>query len=465
MADDTNQTTLEDGVQPEGTGITDVVEYSETAAALAKLEFRMKGVLVEVTTKEGMLFAKGMRSELRTLRTTLDKKRLQLNGDDQARIDRRNDEAKRITKRIKDLEDPIAADIDKELQRIDDEKIARAQREQERVNTLRQRIETIRGFASRAIGKDVAYIREKIELVEKIDTSTFEELTPAAVEARADTLTTLNELLKAGEVAERNAAALAESQRQLAAQQEANDKLEREAQAQREAQAEADRQRKEAADAEERQRQELARAASAFREKVTGIVMAAIGQTAGELEAALFNLGKLAAEGQEAADLVADAKKKIEAMHAAAISAERAAREQRQREADRLAEETRQREAAESERRAKEKREQDEREAVAQRERDELAAQQRRAREEAEARAALLEAQVQAIPDIVDLLKAINADGTLAKSKKPPTVELARRVANMLAKIDPLPGGQYWAPDGTLMNADGTRSVFDDVDK
>lgn len=25
--------------------------------------------------------------------------------------------------------------------------------------------------------------------------------------------------------------------------------------------------------------------------------------------------------------------------------------------------------------------------------------------------------------------------------------------------------GTYYAPDGTLMNADGTRSIFDDVDK
>ncbi len=29
----------------------------------------------------------------------------------------------------------------------------------------------------------------------------------------------------------------------------------------------------------------------------------------------------------------------------------------------------------------------------------------------------------------------------------------------------PLQGGQYYAEDGTLMNADGTRSVFDDVDQ
>lgn len=28
-----------------------------------------------------------------------------------------------------------------------------------------------------------------------------------------------------------------------------------------------------------------------------------------------------------------------------------------------------------------------------------------------------------------------------------------------------LPGGQYYAQDGTLMNADGTRSIFCDVDQ
>lgn len=30
---------------------------------------------------------------------------------------------------------------------------------------------------------------------------------------------------------------------------------------------------------------------------------------------------------------------------------------------------------------------------------------------------------------------------------------------------EPLPGGQYYALDGTLMNANGTRSIFDDVDQ
>jgi hypothetical protein len=30
---------------------------------------------------------------------------------------------------------------------------------------------------------------------------------------------------------------------------------------------------------------------------------------------------------------------------------------------------------------------------------------------------------------------------------------------------DAVSGGQYFAPDGTLMNANGTRSIFDDVDE
>jgi hypothetical protein len=42
----------------------------------------------------------------------------------------------------------------------------------------------------------------------------------------------------------------------------------------------------------------------------------------------------------------------------------------------------------------------------------------------------------------------------------------AARVAILCATGEPVNSeGSYYAPDGTLMNADGTRSIFDDIDK
>jgi hypothetical protein len=98
-------------------------------------------------------------------------------------------------------------------------------------------------------------------------------------------------------------------------------------------------------------------------------------------------------------------------------------------------------------------------EEAAQREEDKRAEQARAER------LRLAEARAAAMDDVVQLLMDVLSDGTLAKSKRGPTNALAQRIADMLKTIDPLPGGQYYAADGTLMTAAGTRSVFDNVDK
>lgn len=41
---------------------------------------------------------------------------------------------------------------------------------------------------------------------------------------------------------------------------------------------------------------------------------------------------------------------------------------------------------------------------------------------------------------------------------------MAKRINDAIASVRKSKGQCYYAPDGTLMNADGTRSIFDDVD-
>jgi hypothetical protein len=53
-----------------------IQEYSATTAALAELSQKYKGVLYDVTTKEGMVAAKQGRAELRTYRVNLEKTRV-----------------------------------------------------------------------------------------------------------------------------------------------------------------------------------------------------------------------------------------------------------------------------------------------------------------------------------------------------------------------------------------------------
>lgn len=466
---DTDQQTLEDAAVETGFK-TEVAEYTETAAALARLEFRMKNVVHDVSSTKGMDAAKKDRAELRTLRTTLDKKRLELNADDQARIKTRNDEAKRITAAIEALEDPIDSQIKAEEQRKEDEKIARQRAEADRIEALRTRIDTMAGLALRSVGKPSAYVAEKIAMLEGMTTEDFEEMTPVAVNTKAETLAKLRELLATAQAHEKAVAELEASQQRESAQRAENERLEREAQQRRDAEAAAERQRREAEEAAERGRQAHAQAAAKFREAVSDIVMGAIGQTAGEIEAALFKLGKLAGEGarapgQEAIQLLVNAKEKLEKMHRETLATEKLRAEETRRQQAEEAERRAQAQREQQEREAREAAEREAREAEARQQREAQAAEQQRLRQEAEDRAALLEEQVRAIPDVVKLLTAINADGTLAKSKKDATKVLAVEVSEMLMRIAPLPGGQYLAADGTLMNSDGTRSVFDDVAK
>ena len=87
---------------------TEIVEFTKTEAALATLE-TIYSVVPDATTSDGYAACVEAISELRPLRTGLDKLRLALNSDDQQRIKFRNTEAKRITGRLTALEDPIKA--------------------------------------------------------------------------------------------------------------------------------------------------------------------------------------------------------------------------------------------------------------------------------------------------------------------------------------------------------------------
>ena len=60
---------------------TEIVEYSKTEAALADLATRYKGVLFDVTTREGMATAVKGRAELRGLRIALEKTRKEIKNE------------------------------------------------------------------------------------------------------------------------------------------------------------------------------------------------------------------------------------------------------------------------------------------------------------------------------------------------------------------------------------------------
>ena len=72
-------------------------------------------------------------------------------------------------------------------------------------------------------------------------------------------------------------------------------------------------------------------------------------------------------------------------------------------------------------------------------------------------------ALMHAVVDVMKAATAVRGRGKSAGSWSIPAAEMTALKA-ALRKV-PLPGGQFYSEDGTLMNADGTRSVFDDVDQ
>lgn len=67
---------------------------------------------------------------------------------------------------------------------------------------------------------------------------------------------------------------------------------------------------------------------------------------------------------------------------------------------------------------------------------------------------------------VVHVMKAATSTNVRGRKPGPWIVPLAEMLALKAAlRAVPLPGGQFYAEDGTLMTADGKRSIFDDVDE
>ena len=112
---------------------TEIAEYSKTEAALAVLAQNYKGVIYDVTTREGLQAATKGRAELRTYRVDLEKVRKQIKEPALRRAQMIDSEARRITGEIEALERPIDEQIKREETRKEMERTAAIRAEQERI--------------------------------------------------------------------------------------------------------------------------------------------------------------------------------------------------------------------------------------------------------------------------------------------------------------------------------------------
>jgi hypothetical protein len=180
---------------PDKAATTEIVEYTQTAAELGKLRQRYANVVWDCSTTKGDKDARSVRMELVKLRTSLDKMRLQLNADDQARITRRNTEAKRITGEIAELEEPVDAAIKAEEARREAEKQAKIAAEERRVSAIQARIAELRHIPPAAMTAASSILECNIEaLVAAEVDATFAEFEPQAQAAKDETLAQLRRM-------------------------------------------------------------------------------------------------------------------------------------------------------------------------------------------------------------------------------------------------------------------------------
>jgi hypothetical protein len=502
---------------------TALEEYKDFVDGLNEM-LKLRGIAYNLTTVAGNDTARRDRAKLKATRVAIEKrcadKKRELKASVATKVEKLEGEAARFVGIVTDLFTPIDEMIEADQARREREKAEHEAAEAERTEGHRARITDISDVALRAVGLPSAEIQKKIDLVTRVEiTGAFEEFEAAAGNVKFETLLRLKELYgnavlseQQAEEARRNAERLAQLERENAERiaRETQERTEREA---REAEARQAEQR--AADARHIQSNTANDLVDEIRRiQRRGMTASAVGML--ELIALVTavsigtELGEYAAGAQQAKDAaLTDLNEMHQQVMAREITARREREEQaaRQKQLDEQAAELQRKQAA-----------------IEQQERALAAAAE--PKPEPEPGPATVEQVVNALKletpftgvNIVEVHRqpepaaesALDTTDSTAprgaqpsdEPQHPPTYSHAEEGSDRLlacvvrvmkaAKLSsaartsgtwvvpgkemkalkealramPLPSpGAYYAEDGTLMNADGTRSIFDDVDE
>lgn len=211
--------------------LTEISEYTETAAALADLRTRHAGVIFDVTVPKEMRLAREARAELRGLRTSLERKRVEIKAPALDRCRLIDAEAKRITAELVMLEEPIDVQIKLEETRAETERLAKLEAERLRVEAIQQRIDDIRNLAATLVGKPAIIIQGKLATLREAVPAEdeFAEHYVIACDAHAACCARIEQLLIAQREAEDESARIAAERAELARLREDNERMQREA--------------------------------------------------------------------------------------------------------------------------------------------------------------------------------------------------------------------------------------------
>lgn len=164
-------------------------ELNLTEEGFIELTEQKKGLVIDVKTEEGFKLARKERTERNKTIEGVD--RLAIDG--KAAVD----EARNILKdRINKIYAPTVTSFEAEELRRKEEKKRIAKEEAERIEKIREQINSIRQFSNNLFGKSSEELQGTIEAVDMIDVSeNFAELTQEAMAVKKETLAELNQAL------------------------------------------------------------------------------------------------------------------------------------------------------------------------------------------------------------------------------------------------------------------------------
>lgn len=175
--------------------VTEIAEYSQTAAALSDLRHRYSGVAFNVTTTKGMDEAKKARQEVKGYRTALEAKRKEIKAPALESCRLIDEEAKTITAALLELEEPIDAQIKAEEARKEAERAAKAEAERQRIARHQAVILYLRGIPADVASASADKVLAALNELEALDiTSSLEEFQGQAQQTKDESLAKLREM-------------------------------------------------------------------------------------------------------------------------------------------------------------------------------------------------------------------------------------------------------------------------------
>jgi DNA repair exonuclease SbcCD ATPase subunit len=193
-----------------------LTDYNRVEAGLAELRKQYEGVVYQVATTEGMDAAKRARLAVREPRYEIERVRKAAKAPLLSIGKRLDSEAARITAELLKIETPIDAQIKREEDRKEAERVAKVEAEKKRVEDIQARIQAIRDFAVRGAGctsAEIQILESNVTLI-GIDES-FQEFRQQALDAYHATIGRLREMAEKAKQAEAEAQRVAAERAEL----------------------------------------------------------------------------------------------------------------------------------------------------------------------------------------------------------------------------------------------------------